>query len=76
MDLLTGYLQGAAVGLIEGAHDLQQGGFAGSAGTDDADYFVGHDVEVDAFEHFEAVEGFAYIAYRYNGLYGGLHSGL
>lgn len=49
------------------------------AGSDDADYFVGHDVEVDAFEYFETVERFAYVAYGYDGLFvsgrGKFHNG-
>ena len=49
------------VGPLERAHDLQQGGLSRSAGTYDAHYFVGLNVEVDALEHFELAEGFVYI---------------
>ena len=44
---------GAGVGAVECADNLQQGGLAGSAGADDADHLATVDVEVDAFEHLE-----------------------
>ena len=43
----------AAIGAVEGADDLQQGGLARSAGTYNAYYFALTDGEVNAFEHFE-----------------------
>ena len=50
--IFAGYLECALVGAVECAHYLQEGGFAGSAGTYYADHFAGCDVEGDAFEHF------------------------
>ena len=60
--VLTGNVHFAGVGGVECAHDLEQGGFACTAGADNADHFVGLDVEVDAFEHFECAEGLVDVA--------------
>jgi len=43
----------AAVGLVECANDLQQGGFAGSGWSDDADDLAFVDVQVNTFEHLQ-----------------------
>ena len=47
---------GAAVGPVEGADDLQQGGLAGSTGADNADNFAFGDVQVNAFEYLQGAE--------------------
>ena len=60
--VLAGNFHCPGVGFVERSHDLQQGGFSCSAGSDDADYLVGLDVEVYAFEHFERAEGFVDVA--------------
>ena len=48
----------ATVSLVEGADDLEQCGFAGSTGTDDAHYFAFVDVQVDALEHLQLSKPF------------------
>ena len=48
----------SAVGLIQCADDVEQGGLACAGSTNDAHNFAFGDMEVDAFEHFEAAVGF------------------
>ena len=50
----------AAVGLVQGADDVEQGGLACARISDDANDFLLVDVEVDAFEHLKAAIGFMY----------------
>ena len=45
-----------AVGTVEGADNLQQGGLAGAAGADDADDLAAVDVEVNAFQYLQGAE--------------------
>ena len=58
---------GAAVGCIEGTHDLEKGSLTRSRGTDDADHLALADVEVNAFEHLEGAEGFGDVVKLYHG---------
>ena len=43
----------SAVGSVEGADDLQQCGFSGAAGSDNADDFAFGDMQIDAFQYFQ-----------------------
>ena len=45
-----------AVGAVEGADDLQQGGLAGTAGANDAHHLAFVDVQVDALQHLKRAE--------------------
>ena len=44
---------GAAVGAVQRADDLQQGGLAGAAGAHDAHHLALCDVQVNAFQDFQ-----------------------
>ncbi len=57
---------GSCVGGIEGAHDLQEGGFARSRWSYDADHLAFVDVEVNAFEHLQRAEGFGDVGELYH----------
>lgn len=57
------------VGSVERAHDLQQCGFAGAAGSGHGDYAVGRQLQVDALKHLQRTEGFVYVLKAY-----GIHS--
>ena len=48
----------SAVGLVKCADDVEQGGLACAGSTNDTHNFAFGDMEVDAFEHFEAAVGF------------------
>ena len=56
----------ARVGDTECAKNLQQGGFAGAAGSDNGGYMTGYDVQVDAFQHLERAKVFLYAASLYH----------
>lgn len=51
---------GAAVGAVEGSDDLEQGGLAGTAGTDDAHHLTFIYMQVDALEHLQRAEALGY----------------
>ena len=55
-DVLAVDDDGTVVRSVERAHDVEEGGFSRSAGTDDADDFTLADVQVDAFEHLKLPE--------------------
>lgn len=48
----------SAVRPVEGAHDLQERGFPGSAWPDDADDFSVVDFQIDSFEHLQGAKTF------------------
>ena len=50
----------SAVGLVEGADDVEQGGLACARSTSDAHDFTFGNVEVDAFENLKVTVGFMY----------------
>lgn len=56
----------AAVGAVEGANDLQQGGLAGTARTYNAHHLALVDVQVYAFEHLQLSEALGYVLYVYH----------
>ena len=51
-------------GSIQQSHNLQQGGFAGSTGTDDTDNLPLLNGEVDALEHLQISKSLGYIIDR------------
>ena len=63
-DVFARNFQASGIGFEERSHDLKQGCFSCSAGTNDADHFSGLDFEIDAFEHFKASEGFVDVVER------------
>ena len=65
-DVVSGNGERTGIGFVERSHNLQQGGFTSTAGTDNADHFAFPDVKVDALEHFELAEGFMYVVYVYH----------
>ncbi len=58
---------GATVGRVEGAHDLEEGGLTCSRRTDDADHLPLANVEVNAFKHLEGAEGLGDVVELYHG---------
>ena len=50
----------SAVGLVQGADDVEQGGLACARSTNDAHDFTFGNVEVDAFENLKVAVGFMY----------------
>ena len=50
----------SCVRLIEGSDDLEQRGFAGSTGTDNAYHLALVDVQVDALKYLQRAEAFGY----------------
>ena len=46
-------MQGAGVGAVEGAENLQQGGLAGTRGTDNGDHLALLDADTHVFQHME-----------------------
>ena len=58
-DIGPGNFHPSGIGAVEGAHDLQQRGLAGTTGSDNADHFLAADCQVDAFEDFQRAERFA-----------------
>lgn len=54
--------EGAFVGFVECADDLQESGLARAGGTDDGYYLAFGDVHGNAFEHLERAEAFVNIA--------------
>ena len=54
------------VGGVEGAHDLEEGGFTRSRWTDNADHLAFADVKVDAFEHLKGAERFGNVVELYH----------
>ena len=63
-DVLARNFQASGIGFEERSHDLKQGCFSCSAGTNNADHFSGLDFEIDAFEHFKVSEGFVDVVER------------
>lgn len=59
----------ARSGTAQSAQNLQQGGFAGTARTDNGDHLSFVNMQVDAFEHFEFAETFVNIFGVNHGVY-------
>ena len=58
----------SAVGAVQGAKQLQQGGLAGSGGSDNADYFASPNGQVDVAQDAERAIGLVDIFYCNHGL--------